>query len=55
MASKVEQAKKYFDEVHQKIIDLGIEVPEWHLDVGGTEAGTTIAVSLKLLVPKQKK
>ena len=55
MASKVEQAKAYLEELRKKIVDLNVEVTEWKVGGGGTEAGTTIDLSIKLLVPKQKK
>jgi len=55
LASKVEQATKYLEDVKQKIVDLGIEVPEWHIGGGSTDAGIAIELSIKLLVPKQKK
>jgi hypothetical protein len=55
LASKGEQVKAYFDELRKKIVDSHIEVTEWKVGGGGTEAGTTIELSVKLLVPKQKK
>jgi hypothetical protein len=55
MASKVEQAKAYLDELHKKIVDLNLEIVAWKFDSQGTEAGTTLEVSVKLLIPKQNK
>ena len=55
MVSKVEQAKAYLEELRKKIVDLNIEVTEWKVGGGGTPAGTTVEISVKLLVPKQKK
>jgi L-rhamnose isomerase len=55
LASKVEQAKAYLDELRKKIADLNVEVTEWKVGGGGTDAGTTIELSIKLLVPKQKR
>ena len=37
MASKIEQAKMYLDELHKKIVDLNIEVVGWTFDSHGTE------------------
>lgn len=34
--------------------DLNIEVTDWQFNIGNTEAGTTIEVSIKLLVAKTK-
>jgi hypothetical protein len=55
LASKVEQAKTYLDELRKKIVDSHIEITEWKIGGGGTDVGTTIELSIKLLVPKQKK
>jgi hypothetical protein len=37
------------------IKNLNVEAKDWNVKVGGTPEGTTVDVTIKLFIPKQKK
>jgi hypothetical protein len=53
MADKVEQIKTKLNDFKKLVQDLNIEVSDWKFNVGSSEAGTSVEVSIKLLVPKK--
>jgi hypothetical protein len=55
MTDRMKEVTEYLDTLKGKIKDLNVEVTVWKVAAEGTEAGSTLEVSIKLLIPKKAK